>query len=100
MVDGGDELRLRDLALREADRSLDGAIADDRRDLGLETLRRPLHRQPRRAGVVLRDRDGREELRELLRRPGGRNCHAQLTERTTSVWLWKPLTPPVRAISP
>ena len=43
-------------------------------------------------------RDGHDELGELQRRPGRRPSHP--TERTTRVWLWKPRSPRVRAISP
>ncbi len=42
-----------------------------------------------------------EVLGQLLRSPGVRErIHRHPSARTTSVWLWKPLIPRVRAISP
>ena len=50
---------------------------------------------------VLARAERRQVLGELLRGPAERErIRVMPSARTTSVWLWKPLIPRVRAISP
>ena len=85
---------------RVADRVGDGAPADDGDDLGLEDLGDVLDGAARRLLGVDEGGDEREELRELMGRPALGALVHQPSARTTSVWLWTPVSPRVRAISP
>ena len=52
-----------------------------------------------RGGLAVRCRQRGEDLGELLAASSGDGAHQPMA-RTTSVWLWKPVIPRVRAISP
>ena len=85
-----------------ADRDEHGPVLHEADDLGIDVLGDPDDRRPHRLLLVVDPRKMREQLGELLGRPGlvpSLGAH-QPTARTTSVWLWKPATPRVRAISP
>ena len=100
---GGDrcERGVRHRVAREAGRSECDVAGDHRAGLGAERVGGTLDGALAGGGHVLRRRDRGDELRELRRRPAGAGGgHAQPTASTTSVLLWKPLTPRVRAISP
>ena len=76
----------------------DLAVAHQRGQLALEHLGGVLDRALHDRVAVRQPGDGSQQLGELLGRPLGLRAHP--TARTTSVWLWKPLVPVVRAISP
>ena len=94
----GDRL-LRRFAEREADRRDDPGLPDERSELGVDRLRDSLHRAACDVVGSPQGCDRPEELGQLIGRPVVTGPH-QLTARTTSVWLWNPATPAVRAISP
>ena len=85
---------------RKADLCCKPATDHDRGDFGLDRIRYPLHCQAHHCRTARRRTDGGEELGELLGRPAVQRGHLQLMASTTRVWLWKPDTPLVRAISP
>ena len=93
------ELRLGDPPARKADRSDDGAVANDGSELRLERLGCALDGSDRRGLLVVERRDDGEELGQLLGRPGAA-VQRQLTARTTRVSLLNPAAPRTRAISP
>ena len=84
----------------EAHRAAQGAADDDGADLGVELLRRQLGRAQDRARRVLVAADGRQELDERVRRLLTGGEHRQASASITSVALWTPREPRVRAISP
>ena len=89
------------LAGPEADARDDLAVAHNHARLGLEGLGGALDAGVHRGVHVLVGAEHREVLGQLLGGPGVRErVHDQPSARTTSVWLWKPLIPRVRAISP
>ena len=104
-ADGAERRRRGDVPGPEPDRGEHHAVLHDGADLGLHGLGRPFD------GAV---EGGRVRPRRPTRRPGTRRAagratpterapgqpDAQPTASTTRVWLWKPLMPWVRAISP
>ena len=85
---------------RKADLCRKAATNQDRRHFGLDRVRDPLHREAHGRCTARRRTDRGQELGQLLRGPAVEGGHAQLIASTTRVWLWKPDTPRVRAISP
>ncbi len=96
---GGEDRLLGHLVVRPANRMRDRAATDQRDRVGVQRLGHALDGRAHRDSLVVGRRDHRQELGELLRGPVSlRSRHA--TASTTSVSLWKPVTPRVRAISP
>ena len=110
-----DELLDPCVAGRIADRDQHGPVAHQADDLRLDVLGDADDRRSHRLRLVVDPGEQREQLGELLRGPAGarlrfaalaarpgriRRFVHQPTASTTSVWLWKPATPWVRAISP
>jgi hypothetical protein len=73
------------------------AVEHDQRELGIERLGDAVEGQRDAADVVLAVED-RGELGELLRHPRSGDAHPNAS--STTVRLWKPVLPLVRAISP
>ncbi|MEI2655285.1 MAG: hypothetical protein V9G12_24630 [Microthrixaceae bacterium] len=73
------------------------AVEYDQRELGIERLGDAVEGQRDAADVVLAVED-RGELGELLRHPRSGDAHPNAS--STTVRLWKPVLPLVRAISP
>jgi hypothetical protein len=93
------------LTPRESNHRFDGAGDDECGDFSVQSLRRPFDGFPE--DVLDADAGKSGEVRsELLGCPSAgwrrllRHRCAQARARTTSVWLWNPPVPEVRAISP
>src|SRR5207244_13350912 len=82
------------------DRGAHLAALQQHRHLGVEGLGDPLETALAGLGLVVKAGDQRQELGEAPRGPDLRLPGHQPTAKTTSVWLWNPEMPRVRAISP